>query len=594
MIFDKKVMICYVLSLVYLGLKMITKKTLRSHSWFGQSGRPGYHYRAWMKTQGFPQDCFDGRPVIGICNSASELTPCNTHLKIVAQAVKRGVWQAGGFPLEFPTISLGETLLRPSSMMFRNLMSMDVEEMIRANPIDGVVLLAGCDKTTPAQLMGAASVNLPTIMVSGGPMLSGHYRGRTVGSGTDERKMDAEYRAGHITAHDFMEAEDASMRSHGHCNTMGTASTMTNLAEALGMQLPGSAAIPAVDSRRYAVAQKAGQRIVDMVHEDLRMSQILTRAAFENAIRINAAIGGSTNAIVHLLAIAGRCNIPLTLEDFDQLTQNMPLLVNLKPAGEFLMEEFYYAGGLPVVIQELGKLIHEHAMTVNGKTMGENVKDAVCYNRDIIRTFTDPLKKNVPIAVLKGNLCPEGAIIKEAAASPHLLKHTGPAYVFETIEQFHAEINSDDLPVNENTILVLKNCGPKGYPGFPEVGDMCVPKKLLEKGITDIVRISDARMSGTSFGTVILQVSPETVDGGTLAFVQTGDLIELNVAERKLDLKVSEEELEQRRKHWQKPNLHITRGYAKLYIDHVLPASKGADFDFLIGQSGDQTPRQSF
>lgn len=573
---------------------MADKKTFRSASWFGHMGRSGYHHRAWLKTEGFPQECFDGRPVIGICNSASELTPCNTHLKFVAQAVKRGVWQAGGFPLEFPTISLGETLLRPSSMMFRNLMSMDVEEMIRANPIDGVVLLAGCDKTTPAQLMGAASVDLPTIMVTGGPMLNGHFQGRTVGSGTDERKMDQDYRAGIISAQEFLNSEAASMRSHGHCNTMGTASTMTNLAETLGMQLPGCAAIPAVDSRRYVIAQKAGQRIVEMVHEDLRMSKILTRKAFENAIRVATAIGGSTNAIIHLLAIAGRCGVDLSLEDFDKLSQDLPLIVNLMPAGKYLMEEFYYAGGLPAVLKELGDLIHQDALTVSGKSIGDNVKEATCYNDDVITPVSKPVKANAPLAILKGNLCPKGAVFKIAAASPELMHHTGPAYVFETIEQLHDEINSDDLPVDENTILVLKNCGPKGYPGLPEVGDMPVPKKLLEKGVRDIIRISDARMSGTAFGTVVLHIAPESADGGTLALVQTGDMIELNVTERKLELKVSDEELEQRRQSYKKPDLGITRGYAKLYIDHVMPASHGCDFDFLVGRSGDKTPRESF
>lgn len=573
---------------------MTNKKTFRSASWFAPMGRSGYHHRAWVKTEGFPEECFDGRPVIGICNSASELTPCNTHLKFVAQAVKRGVWQAGGFPLEFPTISLGETLLRPSSMMFRNLMSMDVEEMIRANPIDGVVLLAGCDKTTPAQLMGAASVDLPTIMVTGGPMLNGHYQGRVVGSGTDERKMDAEYRAGRISAQEFLNSEAASMRSHGHCNTMGTASTMTNLAETLGMQLPGCAAIPAVDSRRYAIAQKAGQRIVEMVHEDLRMSQILTRKSFENAIRVTTAIGGSTNAIIHLLALAGRCGVDLSLEDFDKLSQDLPMIVNLMPAGKFLMEEFYYAGGLPVVLKELGDLIHQDALTVTGKSIGENVKEAECYNREVISTVANPVKPNAPLAVLKGNLCPGGAVFKIAAASPHLMNHTGRAYVFENIEQVHAEINSDDLDIDENSILVLKNCGPKGYPGLPEVGDMPVPKKLLDQGIRDIIRISDARMSGTAFGTVVLHITPEAADGGTLALVKTGDMIELNVAQRKLELKVSEDELAQRRQAWRKPELGITRGYAKLYVEHVMSASEGADFDFLVGKSGDKTPRESF
>lgn len=573
---------------------MSTKTKLRSHDWFSGMGRKGYHHRAWVRGEGFPQECFDGRPVIGICNSASELTPCNTHLKFVAQAVKRGVWAAGGFPLEFPTISLGETLLRPSSMMFRNLMSMDVEEMIRANPLDGVVLLAGCDKTTPAQLMGAASVNLPSIMVTGGPMLNGHHRGRTLGSGTDERKMDALYRAGELSGEAFMDSEAASIRSHGHCNTMGTASTMTNLAETLGMQLPGCAAIPAVDSRRYSVAHLAGKRIVEMVHEDLRMSQILTRDAFENAIKVNAAIGGSTNAIVHLLALAGRVGVPLTLDDFDRLTRDIPLLVNLKPAGEFLMEEFYYAGGLPVVLKELGTLIDASALTVTGRSLGENNQHAECFDPRVLKTCDAPVKENAPIAVLRGNLCPQGAIIKEAAASEHLMQHTGPAYVFENIEQMHAEIDDPALPIDENTILVLKGCGPKGYPGMPEVGDMPVPAKLVKRGIKDIVRISDARMSGTAFGTVVLHIAPETAAGGPLGLVQTGDLIELNVEKRLLELKIDAAELAQRQAKHTPAQVDCSRGYQKLYIDHVMGADQGADFDFLVGGSGDATPRESF
>lgn len=575
---------------------MSNKKTFRSATWFGKEGRSGYHHRAWVRTEGFGSECFDGRPVIGICNSASELTPCNTHLKLVAQAVKRGVWQAGGFPLEFPTISLGETLLRPSSMMFRNLMAMDVEEMIRANPLDGVVLLAGCDKTTPAQLMGAASVDLPTIMVTGGPMLNGHYKGRTTGSGTDERKLDAEFRAGNISAQTFMEAEADSMRSHGHCNTMGTASTMTNIAETLGMQLPGCAAIPAVDSRRYVVATQAGQRIVDMVKEDMRMSKILTREAFENALRAITALGGSTNVVIHLLAIAGRVGVNLSLEDFDHLSQDVPLITNLMPAGSYLMEDFFYAGGLPVVLKEMAEhgFLHKEALTVSGKSIYENVKDAECYNRDVIHACDQPVKDNAPMAVLKGNLTPNGALIKLAAATPELLQHTGPAYVFDSIEQMRKEIDSPDLPVDENTILVLKYCGPKGYPGMPEVGDMPVPKVLLDKGIRDVIRISDARMSGTAFGTVVLHISPEAMNGGNLAFVKTGDMIELNAAERKLELKVSDEELSKRRAEWQKPDLSLNRGYAKLYVDHVMGAETGADFDFLVGASGSKTPRESF
>jgi len=572
---------------------MTQKNKLRSQDWFGRKGRAGYHHRAWVKTEGFPQECFAGRPVIGICNSASELTPCNTHLKFVAQAVKRGVWQAGGFPLEFPTISLGETLLRPSSMLFRNLMSMDVEEMIRANPLDGVVLLCGCDKTTPAQIMGAASVDLPTLMISGGPMLDGHYQGRIVGSGTDERRLDAEVRAGRLSPEAFIESEAEAMRSHGHCNTMGTASTMTNLAETLGLQMPGSAAIPAVDSRRYALAQLAGKRIVEMVWEDLRISKILTRKAFENAIRVNAAIGGSTNAVVHLLAMAGRANVSLSLDDFDSLTRGIPLLVNLMPAGEYLMEEFFYAGGLPVVIKELGKIIHGDCLTVTGKTIAENVANAKNYDERVIKRYDQPVKKDVPIAVLYGNLCPDGAIIKEAAASMELMQHKGKAVVFENIEDLHARIDSDDLAVDENSILVLKNCGPRGYPGMPEVGDMPIPKKLLQKGVRDMVRISDARMSGTAYGTVILHVAPEAAIGGPLAFVENGDEIVVDVPQRQLTLLVSDSELEKRRANWQPPELGIQRGYQSLYIKHVLQANKGADFDFLVGSSGSSVTRES-
>lgn len=572
-----------------------TTKKLRSADWFAGMGRSGYHHRAWMKGSGFPQENFENKPVIAILGGeGNEFVPCNLHNKTVAKAIKRGVWQAGGFPLLLSTISLGETLLRPSSMMFRNLMSMDVEEMLRANPIDGVVLLAGCDKTTPAQLMGAASVDLPTIMVSGGPMLNGHFRGRTIGSGTDERKMDALYRAGELSAETFMASEAASIRSHGHCNTMGTASTMTNLAETLGMQLPGCAAIPAVDARRYAIAQLAGQRIVEMVHEDLSISKILTREAFENAIKVNAAIGGSTNAIIHLLALAGRAGVDLTLDDFDRLTRDIPMLVNLKPAGKFLMEEFYYAGGLPVVIKELGDKLHAGALTVSGKSLAENVAPAECYDKKVIGTCEAPIKDNAPIAVLRGNICPNGAIIKEAAASEQLMQHTGPAYVFETIEQMRKEIDDPDLPIDENSILVLKNCGPKGYPGMPEVGDMPVPAKLIKRGITDIIRISDARMSGTAFGTVVLHVAPETAAGGPLALVQTGDQIQLDVAGRKLELLVSAEELAQRKIKSQPPVLNSQRGYQKLYIDHVMGADQGADFDFLVGGSGHKTSRESF
>lgn len=570
----------------------MTKK-FRSSQWFGKLDRDGFIHRSWMKNQGFPDHVFDGRPVIGICNSASELAPCNAHLWQVAEAVKRGVWEAGGFPVAFPTMSLGETLMRPTAMLFRNLMSMDVEESIRANPIDGVVLLGGCDKTTPAQMMGAASVDLPAIMISGGPMLNGKYHGKDLGSGTGVWRLSEAVRAGEISAQEFFEAENCMSRSHGHCNTMGTASTMTNLTEALGLQLTGSAAIPAVDSRRYQSAHLAGQRIVTMVQEDLRISKILTRAAFENAIKVNAALGGSTNAIIHLLAIAKRIGVSLTLEDFDALTKEVPLLVNLQPSGHYLMEDFYYAGGLPAVMEELSDLLHRDVLTVTGRTIGENIKGAKIYNTDVIYSREKPLNNHGSTVVLKGNLCPQGAVIKRSAASEHLLQHRGKAVVFESIEDFKARIDDPALEVDENSILVLKNCGPKGYPGMPEVGNMPLPKKLLQKGITDIVRISDARMSGTAYGTVVLHISPESAVGGPLALVKNGDMINLDVHNRRLELEVSEEELARRRKEWKPIDLGYDRGYAKLYIEHVNQAHEGADLDFLVGKSGDKVTRES-
>ena len=571
----------------------MSDKKRRSALWFGKQDKDGFIHRSWMKNQGFPDHCFDGRPVIGICNSASELTLCNTHLWQVAEAVKRGVWEAGGFPLEFPTMSLGETLLRPTAMLFRNLMSMDVEESIRGNPVDGVVLLSGCDKTTPAQLMGAASVDLPAIIVSGGPMLSGKFRGKDIGSGTDVWRFSEMVRAGEMSQQEFLAAESCMSRSHGHCMTMGTASTMTNLTEALGMQLTGCAAIPAVDARKYAAAHLAGRRIVAMVHDDLKPSKILTRQAFENTIRVNAAIGGSTNAIVHLLAIARRVGVPLELNDFDQLTKDIPTLVNLQPSGEYLMEDFYYAGGLPAVMEILGDLLHRNALTVTGKSVGENIKGAPNYNPKVIHSLKQPFKAHGAIAVLYGNLCPNGAIVKRSAASEHLLQHRGKAVVFETIEELKAKIDDPNLDVNKDSILVLKNCGPKGYPGMPEVGNMPIPKKLLQQGVTDMIRISDARMSGTAYGTVILHVSPEAAIGGTLALVKNGDYISVDVANRRLQLEVSDEEIVKRRAKWQPIDLGYKRGYVKLYIDHVLQAHEGADFDFLVGKSGDVVTRES-
>jgi dihydroxy-acid dehydratase len=566
---------------------------LRSSKWFGSKDRDGFIHRSWMKNQGRPDHLFDGRPVIGICNTWSELTPCNTHFRTIADHVKRGVYEAGGFPLEFPVMSMGETLMRPTAMLFRNLVSMDVEESIRANPLDGVVLLAGCDKTTPALLMGAASCDIPALMISGGPMLNGKFQGRDIGSGTDVWRFSEEVRAGLMSECEFLEAESCMNRSAGHCMTMGTASTMASVVEALGIGLPTNAAIPAVDARRYALAHVAGQRIVEMVHEDLRMSKILTRKAFENAIRVVGAIGGSTNAVIHLLAIAARIGVDLTLDDWDQLGRGVPCLVNLMPSGKYLMEDFYYAGGLPAVIEDLGNLIHREASTVTGKTIGENVVGARCYNRDVIKHREEPLTREGGIAVLRGNLCPNGAVLKPSAATPELMKHHGRAVVFETIEDFHARVDDPNLDIDESCVMVLKNCGPRGYPGMPEVGNMPLPQKILKRGITDMVRISDARMSGTAYGTVALHVSPEAAAGGVLALVQNGDEIELNVEERRLQLQVDDAELSRRRSSWQAPPPPSDRGYYKLYYEHVNQADRGADLDFLVGGSGVEVTRES-
>ena len=565
---------------------------LRSTQWWGKMDRDGFIHRSWMRSEGFAPDVFDGRPVIGICNSWSELTSCNVHLRRVAEAVKRGVWEAGGWPLEFPTISLGETYMRPTTMLFRNLMSMDVEECIRANPIDGVVLLGGCDKTTPAQLMGAASVDLPALMLTGGPMLNGKYRGRDVGSGTMVWEFSEEVRGGRMSWPDFFDAEGAQSRSNGHCMTMGTASTMASMAEALGIAPTGNAAIPAVDSRRMALAQLSGRRIVEMVREGLTMSRILTRAAFENAIRVNAAIGGSTNAVIHLLAIAGRVGVDLTLDDFDTLGHEIPLLVNLQPSGTYLMEDFYYAGGVPAVVRELGSLLHREALTVSGETLGEMTHDAPCYNRDVIATLGEPVKPAAGIAVLRGNLAPKGAVIKPSAASPSLLRHRGRAVVFRDIEDYKARIDDPELDIDETCVMVLKGAGPRGYPGMPETGNLPLPPKILAKGITDMVRISDARMSGTAYGTVVLHTSPEAAVGGPLALVEDGDTIELDVPHRRLEMLVSEAELARRRSRMQTQTARFERGYAKLYVEHVLGAERGADFDFLVGTSGSLVARE--
>ena len=565
---------------------------LRSADWFGRDDKGGFIHRSWMK-RGLPDHEFDGRPVIGICNTWSELTPCNIHFRDLAEAVKRGIYEAGGLPVEFPVTSLGEPIMRPTTMLFRNLASMDVEESIRANPSDGVVLLTGCDKTTPACLMGAASVDLPTIVVPGGPMLNGKYRGEELGSGTDVWKFSEDFRAGKITREEFSQAEAGMTRSDGHCMTMGTASTMACMVEALGMTLPGGAAIPAPDSRRKVMAHMAGVRIIEMVKENLKMSDILVREAFENSIKVNAAIGGSTNFIVHLLAIAGRVGIELNLDDFDRLGSQLPLLVNLMPAGKYLMEDFYYAGGLPVIIQELNDELYMDALTVTGKSLGENIEGTVCYDHDVIAPMEKPLIEAAGLAVLRGNLCEGGSIIKPSAATPELMQHRGRAVVFETIEDYNERIDSPDLDVDEKSVLVLQNVGPVGYPGMAEVGNMGLPMKLLGKGVRDIVRISDGRMSGTAYGTVVLHVAPEAAIGGNLALVRNGDMIELDVEGRRLHLDVSEEDLAKRRAEWKRPEPHDIRGYVSLYTDHVLQADKGVDFDFLVGKSSSVVTREA-
>lgn len=568
----------------------MTKKR-RSHLWYGNKDRDGFIHRSWMKNQGFPDHAFDGRPVIGICNTWSELTPCNSNLRDLAEGVKRGVWEAGGFPVEFPVMSLGETQMKPTAMLFRNLLAMDVEESIRAYGIDGVVLLGGCDKTTPGQLMGAASVDLPTIVVSSGPMLNGKWQGKDIGSGTDVWKFSEAVRAGDMSLSDFMAAESGMSRSKGVCMTMGTASTMSSLVEAMGLSLPTNGALPAVDARRTALAHLTGKRIVEMVDEELKPSEILTREAFINAIVTNAAIGGSSNAVVHLLAIAGRVGVELNLDDID-LGKHVPLLVNCMPSGSYLMEDFCYAGGVPAVLAEIAHLL-KPVKTVLGSGLDEYYKDVACWNRDVIFSFKDPVKKDAGLTVLRGSLAPKGAIIKPSAATSELLEHRGPAYVFESVEDMKANINNEDLPVTKDTILVLKGCGPKGYPGMAEVGNMPIPAKLVKQGLRDMVRISDARMSGTAFGTVVLHVAPEAAAGGVLALVKTGDEIVLSAKEGKLDLLVEEEELSARRAYMSTPLPDYQRGYIKLYIDHVLGAERGADLDFLVGNDTRIPQRES-
>ncbi|MBF9226086.1 dihydroxy-acid dehydratase [Acinetobacter baumannii] len=576
---------------------MNNKQVLRSAAWFGTTDKNGFMYRSWMKNQGMPDHEFQGKPIIGICNTWSELTPCNAHFRKIAEHVKKGILEAGGYPVEFPVFSNGESNLRPTAMFTRNLASMDVEEAIRGNPIDGVVLLTGCDKTTPALLMGAASCDIPAIVVTGGPMLNGKHKGKDIGAGTIVWQMHEELKAGKIDLNEFLSAESGMSRSAGTCNTMGTASTMACMAEALGTSLPHNAAIPAVDSRRYVLAHLSGMRIVDMVHEDLRLSKILTKEAFENAIKVNAAIGGSTNAVIHLKAIAGRIGVDLQLDDWNRVGRGMPTIVDLQPSGRFLMEEFYYSGGLPAVIRRMGEaslLPHPQALTVNGQTIWENCQQSPIYNDEVIRKIDNPIRQDGGMCILRGNLAPKGAVLKPSAATPELMKHRGRAVVFENFDDYKSRINDPDLDVDETCILVMKNAGPKGYPGMAEVGNMGLPPKILAKGITDMVRISDARMSGTAYGTVVLHVAPEAMAGGPLAVVQNGDFIELDAYAGKLHLEVSDEELKQRLENLAPPAPpSFIGGYRKLYVEHVLQADEGCDFDFLVGCRGSEVPRHS-
>ncbi|RSF41270.1 dihydroxy-acid dehydratase [Acinetobacter baumannii] len=576
---------------------MNNKQVLRSAAWFGTTDKNGFMYRSWMKNQGIPDHEFQGKPIIGICNTWSELTPCNAHFRKIAEHVKKGILEAGGYPVEFPVFSNGESNLRPTAMFTRNLASMDVEEAIRGNPIDGVVLLTGCDKTTPALLMGAASCDIPAIVVTGGPMLNGKHKGKDIGAGTIVWQMHEELKAGKIDLNEFLSAESGMSRSAGTCNTMGTASTMACMAEALGTSLPHNAAIPAVDSRRYVLAHLSGMRIVDMVHEDLRLSKILTKEAFENAIKVNAAIGGSTNAVIHLKAIAGRIGVDLQLDDWNRVGRGMPTIVDLQPSGRFLMEEFYYSGGLPAVIRRMGEanlLPHPQALTVNGQTIWENCQQSPIYNDEVIRKIDNPIRQDGGMCILRGNLAPKGAVLKPSAATPELMKHRGRAVIFENFDDYKARINDPDLDVDETCILVMKNAGPKGYPGMAEVGNMGLPPKILAKGITDMVRISDARMSGTAYGTVVLHVAPEAMAGGPLAVVQNGDFIELDAYAGKLHLEVSDEELKQRLENLAPPAPpSFIGGYRKLYVEHVLQADEGCDFDFLVGCRGSEVPRHS-
>lgn len=569
--------------------------TLRSRSWLGDGGKAGFIARHHLRQEGLGARAFDGRPVIGIANTWSELTPCNSHLRTLAESVRRGIHQAGGVALEFPVMSLGEPFLRPSSMLYRNLMAMELEEQCRANPLDAVVALTGCDKTTPAALMALASVDVPSILLTGGPMLNGRFRGRAVGSGTDIWRMTEGLRAGEVTQEEFTEFESCLNRSAGHCMTMGTASTMASVAEALGMQLPGAAALPAVDSRRQVLAEDTGFRAVELATAGLRPSDIMTRDAFENALVINAACGGSTNAVLHLLAIAGRVGVPLTLDDVDEVSRRVPLLVDLMPSGRFLMEEFAYAGGVPALMREVAEFLHGDALTVTGKSLETNVAAARNDDPAVIRPLSDPVAPaGAGTAVLRGNLAPDGAVLKVSAADPALLVHTGPALVFDSLEDYHLVMSNPDLDVTADTVLVVRGCGPKGYPGMPEVGNLPLPKRLLDQGIRDLVRVSDARMSGTAYGACVLHVAPESAAGGPLALVRTGDLIRLDVPARVLEMLVDDDELARRRQHLEPAATPPARGWERLYTDHVLQADRGADLDFLVGSSGDRPGRSPF
>ena len=567
------------------------KRRLRSQAWFEGSGARNFANRGWVRSRGVPPDHFDGRPVIGICNTWSELTPCNSHFRDLALQVREGILEAGGVPMEFPVISPGEMLTRPTAMLLRNLCSMDVEETLRSNPLDGVVLLMGCDKTTPALLMGAASVNLPTIGVSGGPMLNGSFRGKDFGV-KDAWNLAAELRAGRASNEDFEEAEGCLTRSVGVCNVMGTASTMACMVEALGIGLPDNASIPAVDARRRVLARMAGRRIVGMVREDLTLDRLLTRKAFENAIAVNAAIGGSTNAVIHLTAVARRMEVPLDIEDWHRIGREVPTLLNLQPSGSYMMQDFHEAGGLPVIIRDMCEsgLLHADALTVTGKTLAENNATALCRNPDVIHRVAKPFMANSGVAVLRGNLCPDGAVIKPSAAEPRLLKHRGRAVVFENQDDLNLRVDDPALEIDADSVMVLRNCGPRGFPGMPELGMLPIPVKLLKQGVRDMVRISDARMSGTSFGAVVLHVSPEAAAGGALALVRDGDLIELDVEARRLELLVPEDELQQRQAAWRPPVAAAARGYMKLYVDTVNQAHDGCDLQFLVGRSGSDVP----